>query len=307
MPPTPQPTGPTTAPTTEAVRRLVATLLPGRRAEVRPAGAGLVHDTWWVGTGHVLRLATSGSVSTRLRREVRLRDLLRPHVPVPVPSSVAAGEWAPGLAYTLDTRLPGETAEARDVTAGGEEDLAGLLSALRDIRTARVVPLGVPKVLPRSLDHLRREAGPAAQRLDEEGEFDAARLKQLTAHAVAQLGSGADAVLVHHDLKGEHLIVSPDGRVRGVLDWADAIVGDPAEDIAGLAVAVGARAAVRSATLAGYGARICLRGLWLARCDVLIRLAAVPRGPDTTGPRALPRTQLERAWEPILLELVSDG
>ncbi|MEV1026588.1 aminoglycoside phosphotransferase family protein [Streptomyces sp. NPDC050264] len=302
MPPTPE------QPTAEAVRRLLGTLLPdGGGAEVRPVTEGGEHSTWWVGARHVLRLAPDRPVSRRLRRELRLRDLLRPYVTVAVPASVAAGEWAPGLAYTLDTRLSGESAEVRDVTAAGEEDLAALLTGLHAVPAARAVPLGVPKVAPRSLENLRRAAGVAARKLAGEDEFEAARLAQLTSHAVAQLGPQADAVLVHHDLKGEHLTVSRDGRVRGVLDWADAVVGDPAEDIAGLAVAVGARAAVRSATLAGYGPRVCLRGLWLARCGALVGLADRLFGADTDSPVSLLRTQLERAWEPILLELVSEG
>ncbi|NEB81575.1 aminoglycoside phosphotransferase family protein, partial [Streptomyces sp. SID14478] len=73
-----------------------------------------------------------------------------------------------------------------------------------------------------------------------------------------------------------------------------------------LAIAVGARAAVRSATLAGYGPRVCLRGLWLARCDTLVRLADRLYGGDDS-PEALLRVQGERAWEAILLELASEG
>lgn len=294
-------------PTTPTVRRLLETLLPaGGAVEVRPVTEGGEHSTWWVGDRHVLRLAPDAAVSRGLRRELRLRDLVRPYVPVAVPASTATGEWAPGLAYTLDTRLPGASAEGRDVTAAGEEDLAGLLTGLRAVPVARAVPLGVPRVAPRSLENLRREAAVVVPKLADDGEFEAERLRQLTAQGVVQLGPQGDAVLVHHDLKGEHLTVAGDGRVRGVLDWADAVVGDPAEDIAGLAVAVGARAAVRSATLAGYGARVCLRGLWLARCDVLLRLADRLYGSDDS-PVALLRVQLERAWEPILLELVSEG
>jgi aminoglycoside phosphotransferase (APT) family kinase protein len=113
------------------------------------------------------------------------------------------------------------------------------------------------------------------------------------------------AVLVHHDLRGEHLVVSGDGRVRGVLGWSDAVIGDPAEDIASLAVAVGTPAAVRAATLAGYGARSCLRGLWLARCDTLVRLAEGLEGRDGT-PLPVLRARVGRAWESIMLERVTE-
>ncbi|MGW7263815.1 aminoglycoside phosphotransferase family protein [Streptomyces sp. NPDC054842] len=283
----------------------------GAVPDVRPVAEGGERHTWWVGTRHVLRLAPDRAASTGQRRELRLRDLVRPHLPVPVPVSVAQGEWAAGLACTLDARLPGGSAEDHTVSAVGETDLAGLLTGLRDVPVRQAETLGVPREAPRALDALRTAAEEAAGQLAAADEFDPARLGRLTESAAVQLAAQPGAgVLVHHALSGEHLVVSADGRVRGVLDWSGAVVGDPAEDIAGLAVAVGAPAAVRAATLAGYGARPCLRGLWLARCDAVIRLAARLR--DETASTAsgaspsLLRTRLHRAWEPILLERVTD-
>ncbi|MCZ9338076.1 aminoglycoside phosphotransferase family protein, partial [Streptomyces sp. TRM76130] len=120
------------------VRPLARSLLGEGRAgpadgpDVRPVGprtgAGTV---WWVGARHVLRLAPDREAAVRRRRELRLRDLVRPHVPVAVPVSVAGGEWAPGLPCTLDTRVPGGTADEHEVSAVGETDLAGLLGGLR--------------------------------------------------------------------------------------------------------------------------------------------------------------------------------
>ncbi|MET8453376.1 aminoglycoside phosphotransferase family protein [Streptomyces sp. NPDC005209] len=301
-------------PTADTVRRLVRTLLKDGAdgaddtagPDVRPVAEGGAHSTWWVGTRHVLRLAPDRDASARRRRELRLRDLVRPHLPVAVPTSVAHGEWAPGLAYTLDIKLAGGTGEEHDVSAVGEADLAGLLTGLREVPVRQAETLGVPRTAPRSLEALRRMAVKAGQRLGAADEFDPARLQQLTPAGAAQLAAQrSGAVLVHHDLKGEHLVVSTDGRVRGVLDWTGAAVGDPAEDIAGLALAVGSGAAVRAATLAGYGVRPCLRGLWLARCDTVIRLGDRLEGRDT-GPLPLLRTQLRRAWETILLERVTE-
>lgn len=312
-------------PTADTVRRLVLSLLEdGRQGkagrsgtrdargggtaqdggiDIRPATEDAEPTTWWVGTRHVLRLAPDREATVRRRRELRLRDLVRPHVPVAVPASVAHGEWAPGLAYTLDTRLPGGSGERHAVSAVGEADLAGLLTGLREVPVRQAETLGVPRVAPRSLETLRRAAVRAVQRLDEADEFDAARLHQLTPPAAAQLAAQpGSAVLTHHALTAGHLVVGADGRVRGVLGWSGAVVGDPAEDIAGLARAVGAPAAVRAATLAGYGARPCLRGLWLARCDALVDLAEALTAQDLT----LPRTRLRHAWEPILLERVTD-
>ncbi|MET8244002.1 aminoglycoside phosphotransferase family protein [Streptomyces sp. NPDC005202] len=298
-------------PTADTVRRLVRTLLKdgadnAAGPEIRPVAEGGGHSTWWVGPRHVLRLALDREASARLRRELRLRDLVRPHLPVTVPTSIAHGEWAPGLTYTLDTRIPGGTAGDHDVSALGEDDLAGLLSGLRAVPVRQAETLGVPRTAPRSLGALRRMAVHAAERLGGADEFDTVRMAQLTRPAAAQLAAqSGSAVLVHHALRGEHLVVSADGRVRGVLDWTDAVVGDPAEDIAGLALAVGSGAAVRAATLAGYGARPCLRGLWLARCDTVIRLADLLEGRGDS-PLPLLRAQLRHAWEAILLERVTE-
>ncbi|MET7486513.1 aminoglycoside phosphotransferase family protein [Streptomyces sp. NPDC005538] len=298
-------------PTEDTVRRLVRSLLKdsaaeGSGPEIRPVAEGGEHSTWWIGTRHVLRLAPDHEAALRQRRELRLRDLVRPYVPVAVPTSVAHGEWAPGLTYTLDTLVPGRSGEDQDVSAVGEADLAGLLTGLREVPARQAEALGVPRTAPRSLEALRRAAEQAAGRLAAADEFDAARLQQLTQPGALQLAAQpGTAVLVHHGLKGGHLVVSADGRVRGVLDWTDAVLGDPAEDIAGLALAVGSPAAVRAATLAGYGARPCLRGLWLARCDTVVRLAGHLGGRDT-GSLPLLRTQLRRTWEAILLERVTE-
>ncbi|MEW2450449.1 aminoglycoside phosphotransferase family protein [Streptomyces parvulus] len=294
-------------PTADTVRRLVSSLLGGSaQPDVRPAAAGAEPATWWVGSRYVLRLAPDRDASQRQRRELRLRELVRPRLPVAVPASVAHGEWAPGLTYTLDAKVPGGSAEDHDVSALGEADLAALLTAVRGVPVGQAEALGVPRSAPRSLEALREAAERAAGRLAEADEFDAARPERLTRQAAAQLGAQAGAaVLVHHGLTGEHLVVAADGRVRGVLGWADAVLGDPAEDIAGLALSVGSPAAVRAATLAGYGARPCLRGLWLARCDTAVALADALAGRSGAAPTPL-RTRLRRAWEPILLERVTE-
>ncbi|GAA2468249.1 MULTISPECIES: aminoglycoside phosphotransferase family protein [Actinomycetes] len=296
-------------PTADSVRQLVRSLLKegpeGDGPDVRPVREGHAY-TWWVGTRQVLRLAPDRAASTRRRRELRLRALVRPHVPVAVPVSVAHADWAPGLACTLDTVVPGGTAEEHEVSAAGEADLAGLLTGLRAVPVRQAESLGVPRAAPRSLEALRRMAVHAAELLAAADEFDAAPMYQLTPAGAAQLAAQPGvAVLTHHGLTGEHVVVSADGRVRGILDWTEVALGDPAEDIAGLAVAVGSPAAVRAATLAGYGARPCLRGLWLARCDTVLRLADRLDG-RTCGDPTLLRTQLRRAWEPILLERVTD-
>jgi aminoglycoside phosphotransferase (APT) family kinase protein len=54
------------------------------------------------------------------------------------------------------------------------------------------------------------------------------------------LSSEYSPTLVHNDIKGEHILADPQsGRITGILDWADAVIGSPAGDIAGLVLTVG--------------------------------------------------------------------
>ncbi|MDH6522989.1 aminoglycoside phosphotransferase (APT) family kinase protein [Streptomyces sp. SAI-135] len=295
-----------TKPTADTVQHVINTLLrhgtndptePG----IRPVATGNGRSAWWVGNHHVLRLAPDRQAALRQRREPRLRDLVRPHLPVTVPAGVAHGEWAPGLTYTLDIKVPVET-EQHNVSTAGEDDLAGVLIGLRRVSVRQTEGIGVPRVAPRPLQALLQAADWAVERLGANDEFDPTWLQQLTGPAAVRLADRPGAtVLVHRALTGEHVAVGADGRVHGILGWGNAAIGDPCEDIAALAAAVGAPVAVRAATLAGYSLGSCLRGLWLARCDAVIRLAEALESADA-GRLAPLRVSLRHAWEAILLE-----
>ncbi|MFI1013475.1 aminoglycoside phosphotransferase family protein [Streptomyces sp. NPDC020965] len=262
------------APDADAVRQLLAPVPP--ECEIRPVDEGGEHSTWWIGPDRVLRLALDEDGSVRQGREIALRDALRPALSVAVPESVAHGQWAPGLTYTLDTRLGGVSAERRAVSDLGERALARMLMELRAFPVERAAELGVPVAAPR----------------------DSVALWETAGQPPGGPGPAATAtagVLTHRDLKGEHLLIDSAGGVSGVLDWTDAVIGDPAEDIAGLAISVGAPAAVRAARLAGYGPEVCARGVWLARYDTVIRLVDRLRGTDDS-PLPLLRVQRDRAW-----------
>jgi aminoglycoside phosphotransferase (APT) family kinase protein len=67
------------------------------------------------------------------------------------------------------------------------------------------------------------------------------------------LGYEGPGVLLHNDLKPDHLLGRHDGhhlRLSAIIDWGDAAVGDPAADLARLSMA---RPVVTDAFLEGYG------------------------------------------------------
>ena len=282
----------------EEVQRLVGELSPGMGEQpLRPVDEGGEHATWWVGTEYVLRMAPDAEATVRLRREIAVRDAVRPVLDLPVPRSAASGEWAPGCGCTLDVRLAGVSAEHRAVSEAGEKDLARLLGGLAGFPAAEAAALGVPAERPRHLSVLKSGAGRAARTLADDGEFDLTLLRRLETGPTPLATEDVPEALVHFDLKGEHLLTDEAGRVTGVLDWTDAVLGDPAEDIAGLALSIGATAAFRIARLSGHSPALASRGLRLARCDTALRLADRLHGTDDS-PLPLLRHQLARAWQP---------
>jgi len=70
----------------------------------------------------------------------------------------------------------------------------------------------------------------------------------IDAHAAA-LAAVKVGSLCHGDLKAAHILVDA-GRLAGVIDWGDAVVGDPLWDIARFAHRVDARSV--ALLLAGY-------------------------------------------------------
>ncbi|MGA4843462.1 phosphotransferase [Streptomyces sp. G45] len=158
------------SPTAALVRELVRAALPhADEPAVSPVDEGGEHSTWWVGGQYVLRLTLERDSAVRQGREIALRDVVRERVFAGVPVSVAHGSWAPGLTYTVDTRLPGASAEAAVLAPEGEADLARVLSGLRGLPPGVVAGLGLPRQEPRDLGPLREDAARAARRLTADG------------------------------------------------------------------------------------------------------------------------------------------
>ncbi|GAB3457950.1 aminoglycoside phosphotransferase family protein [Kineococcus endophyticus] len=263
---------------------LVAEALGAAVTLVR-TGSGGDHRSWWVTASagrYVLRSAPDTATSRRLDREVRVRDVLRSHLAVPVPRAAATGTWRE-TRWTLDERLPGVDLETAPVTARTLEDLSRFLRGLHAVPLGAVRAMGAPDVLSPLLEPLRQQGRAAARDLGRPGDLPLP-------------GTDEDGpVVLHADLKGEHLLVDGSGGLTAVLDWSDAGTGDPALDVEGLVLAVGADGARGVARGSGTPSVVVERGVFLARCRSAVRWAAALRG-EPTGPEPLLRRQFHRAW-----------
>jgi aminoglycoside phosphotransferase (APT) family kinase protein len=280
------------------VARLVRSAVGRDAVRVRRITEGGDHHAWLVDEDLVARFASDVAATARLRREVALRDLVRPRLATPVPSSVATGSWARGLGFTLDRRLPGTSAEVAPIPPSVMVELAALLMGLGSVSIKAARRIGIPDQPARDLHILRRRALTAARHLRGAGELTATQLRRIQDAEPPAAASPEHVVLVHGDLKGEHLLIDQ-GRVSGVLDWTDAELGDPATDVAGLAIAIGADAVEHVA--AGHDHPTRHRGVQLARWDAILRLEQRLSGHDV-GPLPLLRRQLQRALRSTALD-----
>ena len=182
-----------------------------------------------------------------LRRELALLPGLRPALPVAVPAVEHVGRRDGQLVFAGYRCLPGApltAAALADLTPAEQEaalaDLAGFLTALHAYPTAAARAAGVGE------EDLVGAYNPQQRELHR-------RLGDLlTAQEAARLDAVFDAyerdheparlapVLLHSDLKPEHVLYDPAARrVAGVLDWGDVSLGDGDFDLAIIAMFFG--------------------------------------------------------------------
>jgi len=134
-----------------------------------------------------------------------------------------------------------------DVTTRTERDLVILLDSWKAVSVDDAAATGIPYQTACNLDILRQNANKALLNLMSRGQLqNISALAPDDSVITADFNPDSEAgpILIHADLKGEHILLdsSPDnkGKVLGILDWTDAQIGDPATDIAGLSISVGA-------------------------------------------------------------------
>lgn len=236
----------------QAARALLSAQFPQLALRtIEPLGVGwdntvyLVDDTW------VVRFPRREVALPAVAREVALLPKLAPRLPLRVPVPELLGVPANGYPWPFwACRLvPGvELAEA-GLLADGHVELVELvelarqvgrfLRALHQPTVAQDLGDGLP------VDPMGRGdpgiRGPKTRetldRLVARGAFDpdspTGRAVDALLLEAGPLGpSTAERVLVHGDLHLRHVLVGPDRKATGVIDWGDACLADPAVDLA---------------------------------------------------------------------------
>ena len=230
--------------------RLAARLAGDASLPVSRLGEGWDNVVWTVGDDLVLRLRKDGTPEERadaVQHDVALLGFAARHATVRVPEVVAA---APEDGALLTTRVPGRPAVdvAPDLPALATT-LAELLTALHAVPHADATAVVEPD--PDGAEEWLRVIGE---------EYAAARdgvPPDLREPVEAFLATPPPApatrlVFCHNDVRDDHVMVDPaSGLVIGLIDWGDAVLGDPALDLATVLADFGRPTLAR--VLAAYG------------------------------------------------------
>ncbi len=295
------------------VGELVAAQFPDLAGEpVSRFGAGWDHELFSVGEQWILRFPKRAErVPWLLREQVILAAVLPVLGPL-VPAFELAGEPSATYGYPFVgyRRLPGVGADQVPVAAGLAGDLGRVLAALHGVPADHIPPTpdnwekeplsGVRDELT-SAAHLARPVLEAA--VLEAAVLDAALLARAEPYLsglAALPAQDGPARLIHDDICPDHLLVDAvTGRLTGLIDFTDALVGDPVLDFTGL-IGVGGYdfiAAVVDAYDLPLGDSFWSRLSWRVRTLTLTWLTEA----ITDDPEAVPMhlTWVTRAFEPV--------
>lgn len=262
-------------------RRVEALFPEFRGRRIVAIAGGWDFDVFEVDGEWIVRLPNRAEVKTWLMTEMALLAELAPALPVAVPRfELARGTL--GVAYR---KLPGEPlADASAPVAAG---LGAALTALHAFPVERALELGAADLsAERMRAHYREHRWPEFRDrvlpLLADDERDEAE-RQAQAYLLADANAAFTAALVHRDLGPEHVLVA-EGHVTGIIDWADACVGDPAIDFAWPLHGVGDEFAAQ--LLDAYGGDVDPSFLERARFyHVLGPFYEVVYGQDTNQPQ----------------------
>lgn len=198
----------------------------------------------------VVRAPTSVAAGASLESELSLlrglRDPTRTVLPFQVPDPTTTVDLPEGGRAMVYRYLAGEPLHPGDLSAGLGAALGTALAALHEVPRSVVEDAGLPAY---EAEEYRTRRMAELDRAAATGHVPSALLTRWE-QALEDVGRWRfQSTVVHGDLVAEHVLVD-DGRVVGVLDWAEAKVADPADDLAW--VAVGADASALDSVLEAY-------------------------------------------------------
>lgn len=199
-------------------------------------GSGWEYDAWLTGDGWVFRFPRRVESSGLFELEQRVHDLVARFLPadVSVPHAELLGRPAAGFPYPIAAHrfipgVPSDEAEVRHLPSLARE-IGRTLGAIHAIPVGAARAAGVSEI-EEGRGEGWFESGLAVLEARRGVDPIVDRAVDWTRQSLAVREPHAPLRFIHHDLSPEHLLVDPQsGRLTGILDWTDAIIGDAARD-----------------------------------------------------------------------------
>ncbi len=213
-----------------------------------PIAEGGDHQTFEVNGSHIFRFPRTDATAAKMQLETALLERLAPQLAIPAPVFEYRGHPGPRFPHPFagHRMLAGVSGEL--VRPGPRSQppvtrqLGRFLSALHSYPSERALEAGtVAMSLPDAAlvlqwlgdhEHAIRDLVPPDLR--------SAVDPYLTSRVALPSTADGGLVVTHHDLKGEHILLSPSGDlVTGIIDWTDICLVDPLTDFVGLSIWLG--------------------------------------------------------------------
>jgi aminoglycoside phosphotransferase (APT) family kinase protein len=234
----------------QTVRRLLRAQHPDLSdLPLRETAAGWDNFIFRLGEGMSVRLPRRLASVPMLEHEQRWLPTIAPNLPIAVPASLRIGK--PGDYYpwpwSVVPWLSGQTADLAPLTPDQAKPLARFLRALHV-----PAPPDAPKNPARGVPLQQRATavGERLQRLTQKTSLANLVIFKIWESALEALPAELSTWL-HGDLHPQNVLVE-EGKLTGVIDWADIAAGDNATDLASIWMLLPTVAA-RETAMAEYG------------------------------------------------------
>ncbi|MDP4170991.1 MAG: phosphotransferase, partial [Bacillota bacterium] len=206
-------------------------------SQIKVLGKGFDNTVFMVNNEYVFRFPRRKVAVELLETENRLLPQLYPRLPLEIPEPIFRGEpgngypW-PFLGYKIVKGcIPGTLTHEQRIKSAVE--MAGFLKVLHtypvsSARTCLVPPdrlhrLNIEKRKMRLVENI--EKAKALELLPSADEF------ALYAKTIQHIEVSPVQKLVHGDLHFRNIVIDPQGKICGVIDWGDTHIGHPAVDL----------------------------------------------------------------------------
>jgi aminoglycoside phosphotransferase (APT) family kinase protein len=277
------------------VKNIIAASFPrfrGMRVEL--LGEGWDFRLFEVGERWLLRFPKHEGSVTKLKMELKLLAGLGEWVSLPIPNYEYYGRSGTGSGRSVAgyRKLPGVSGDLAEKVDRPQvaQQLGLFLGTLHTYPLNRAEEAGVREESD-MVAHWRQKAFEGLKRIVD-FEANTHRLHQYLSSNPPSPFEGTPR-LVHNDLWAEHILINPSGSVSGIIDWGDAVIGDPAVVFAGLYTWYGERWLKRVLEVypGALTSELISRARYLATCLAIHNVALG---------QALGRSQWVEAGEKVL-------